>query len=154
MELISFSRGDSIETPCHWQHQTDRLAETPVMRVRMAQEICFFFDFGMELLWGRDLCFWHVCFCSKHLWDMNFLDGFFLGEGLRPPSSMGIKCPFCLRQLDFLVLGAPQVDGHYLSQRLFFVGWFFVFVFFWDLGGFLGARFFLGGWFLFVLGEP
>ena len=40
------------------QHQTDRLVETPVMRVRMAQEI-FLEDFGMGFF-GEGIFFWHV----------------------------------------------------------------------------------------------
>ena len=58
----------------------------------------------MELLGGRDLfltCFFVLNICGKGI----FWIGFFWGEGLGSPSSMGKKCPFCLRQLDFLVLG-------------------------------------------------
>ena len=76
---------------------------------------------------------------------MNFLDGFFWGEGLRPPSSMGIKCPFCLRQLDFWVLGAPQVDGHYLSQRLFFCRVIFCLCFFLGFWWIFGGQVLFGG---------
>lgn len=94
--------------------------------------------------------FFDMFFCSKHLWERNFLDWIFLGGRPRFSKFYGKKVPILFEATGFFGFRGFKLIDIYLSQRLFFCRWIFCVCFLWDFGGFGGpGSFFWGVVFIF-----